>query len=165
MFSGEIYEFANNSGTFSSSPSDFASAGVPQGLAFDSVGDMFLANQSHSGSIYEYPFRSGSLNSTPITFAQNVAGGYQIHDVAFQPVGPVPYWDGMYLSFDPTTFTPIPFDSGPAYSQNSDAIYVYSGPDGGGQVYKGDGFAYGLQSNLNPTPLVSMGYWRCIDEQ
>jgi len=60
--SGDIYEFANDDGTLSSTPTVFASGfNQPSGLAFNDLGDLFVANFG-SGNIVEItPDRGQSL--------------------------------------------------------------------------------------------------------
>lgn len=78
--SGNIYEFQNNNGTLSSSPTVFASGLTPTGLVFNSAGDLFVANQN-SGSVSE--ITAGGVKST---FASG-SGMNNVQGLAFNDAG------------------------------------------------------------------------------
>ena len=64
-------------------PSTFASGLVsPEGLTFDSSGNLFVA--SYGGSIYEFLNTSGTLSSTPTTLASGLG---HLNSVAFDSSG------------------------------------------------------------------------------
>lgn len=76
---GSIDEFTPGGGS-----STFASGlKHPSGLAFDSQGDLFVADEG-TGDIYEYMNDSGMLNSSPIIFA---SGLYYPVGLAFNSAG------------------------------------------------------------------------------
>ena len=64
---GNVYTFANNSGTLSTSITTFGFAPLAYGLAFDSVGDLFLG--AGNGFVYEYANNSaGTLSAESYDF-------------------------------------------------------------------------------------------------
>jgi sugar lactone lactonase YvrE len=91
-FSGNaIYEFVNNHGTLSSTPTLFVSGlSHPTMLAFDSAGNMFETDAS-GNKINEFKNTGGTLSATPITYASNIIDPFGL---AFNAAG------DLYVSYD-----------------------------------------------------------------
>ena len=80
-----IYEYANNSGSLSTTPVVVASSsegGVVRAMTFDNAGDL-LETDAGTGDIYEFVNAGGTLSSTPVVFA---SGLNEPTGLAFDPV-------------------------------------------------------------------------------
>jgi sugar lactone lactonase YvrE len=139
----DITEFPVSGGqvTFATSLNNPSGMVAPMGLAFDSQGDLFTADQA-TGKVLEFADNGGTLNSTPTVFA---SGFNQPYSLAFNASGNLFVGDLEHSATAGTIteITPggvqIPFASGfaePTTLAFDNSGNLYAADEGGNNITK-----------------------------